>query len=62
MKKAVSVLDIVEKKGKERIVMVTAYDSTMARIVDASEVDIILVGDSAGNVMAGPPCRSPWTR
>lgn len=61
MKKAVSVLDIVEKKGKERIVMVTAYDSTMARIIDTSDVDIILVGDSAGNVMAGQKTTLPVT-
>ena len=53
MKKAVSVLEVVEKKGKERIVMVTSYDFTMTRIIDASDVDIILVGDSAGTVMAG---------
>lgn len=53
MKKAVSVLDVIGMKGKERIVMVTAYDFTMARIIDASDCDIILVGDSAGVVMAG---------
>ena len=53
MKKAVSVLDIVEMKGKERIVMVTSYDFTMTRIIDASDIDIILVGDSAGVVIAG---------
>ncbi|MGC9325957.1 MAG: 3-methyl-2-oxobutanoate hydroxymethyltransferase [Desulfomonilia bacterium] len=53
MKKAVSVLDVLGKKGKDRIVMVTSYDSTMARIVDAADVDIILIGDSAGVVMAG---------
>ncbi len=53
MKKPVSVLDILAKKGSEPIVMVTCYDSTMARIVDETDVDIILVGDSAGMVMAG---------
>jgi 3-methyl-2-oxobutanoate hydroxymethyltransferase len=53
MQKAVSVLDIVEMKGKERIVMVTSYDFTMTRIIDASDIDIILVGDSAGVVIAG---------
>jgi 3-methyl-2-oxobutanoate hydroxymethyltransferase len=53
MKRTISVRDIMDKKGKDPIVMVTAYDATMARIVDASDVDIILVGDSAGNVMAG---------
>ncbi|HNY64047.1 MAG TPA: 3-methyl-2-oxobutanoate hydroxymethyltransferase [Deltaproteobacteria bacterium] len=53
MKRTTSVRDIMDKKGKERIVMVTSYDATMTRILDASDVDIILVGDSAGNVMAG---------
>jgi 3-methyl-2-oxobutanoate hydroxymethyltransferase len=53
MKRSISVIDIMNKKDKERIVMVTSYDSTMTRIIDASEVDIILVGDSAGMVMAG---------
>lgn len=53
MKKAVSVLDIVEMKSKERIVVVTSYDFTMTRIIDASDIDIILVGDSAGVVIAG---------
>ncbi len=53
MKKSVSVLDILNKKGKQPIVMVTSYDATMTRIVDEADIDIILVGDSAGNVMAG---------
>jgi 3-methyl-2-oxobutanoate hydroxymethyltransferase len=53
MRKPVSVLDILNKKGKQPIVMVTSYDSTMTRIVDEADVDIILVGDSAGMVMAG---------
>ncbi len=53
MKKSVSVLDILGRKGKEPIVMVTSYDSSMTRIVDEADIDIILVGDSAGMVMAG---------
>ena len=53
MKKQVSILDILGKKGNEPIVMITSYDATMTRIVDECDVDIILVGDSAGNVMAG---------
>lgn len=53
MKKPVSVLDILAKKGREPIVMITSYDATMTRIVDETDIDIILVGDSAGNVMAG---------
>lgn len=46
-------MDILNKKGKERIVMITSYDSTMTKIIDAADIDIILVGDSAGMVMAG---------
>jgi 3-methyl-2-oxobutanoate hydroxymethyltransferase len=53
MRKPVSVQDILGKKGNQPIVMITSYDATMARIVDESDVDIILVGDSAGMVMAG---------
>ncbi|HVN71993.1 MAG TPA: 3-methyl-2-oxobutanoate hydroxymethyltransferase [Desulfomonilia bacterium] len=53
MKKSVSVLDVLNKKGKQPIVMVTSYDATMTRIVDEADIDIILVGDSGGMVMAG---------
>ncbi len=53
MKQTISIRDIMAKKGKERIVMITSYDATMTRIIDATDVDIILVGDSAGMVMAG---------
>ncbi|NBC19078.1 MAG: 3-methyl-2-oxobutanoate hydroxymethyltransferase, partial [Bacteroidetes bacterium] len=35
------------------IAMLTAYDYTMARILDAAGIDVLLVGDSASNVMAG---------
>ena len=45
---------LVEMKRKgEKIAMLTAYDYTMASIIDAAGIDIILVGDSASNVMAG---------
>ena len=53
MQKSVAVLDVIGRKGKERLVMVTSYDFTMTRIIDAADVDIILVGDSANTVMAG---------
>lgn len=49
----VTVRDIVGRKGGEKLVMVTAYDVLFARICDESGVDIILVGDSLGNVVAG---------
>ena len=42
----------MKEQGK-KIAMLTAYDFTTATIVDAAGVDIILVGDSASNVMAG---------
>ena len=41
------------KRAGERITMLTAYDYSLARLVDGGGVDVILVGDSASNVMAG---------
>lgn len=49
------------KSKKEKIAMLTAYDFSMARIVDAAGVDVILVGDSASNVMAGHETTLPIT-
>ena len=48
-----SVDALLALKGKERIVMLTAYDSTFATLIDQAGVDIILVGDSLGMVMLG---------
>ncbi|MDD2197172.1 MAG: 3-methyl-2-oxobutanoate hydroxymethyltransferase [Bacteroidales bacterium] len=45
----------------EKIAMLTSYDFSMARIVDAAGIDIILVGDSASNVMAGFESTLPIT-
>jgi len=45
-------LALMKKRG-ERIVMLTAYDATMARLFDQAAVDILLVGDSLGNVVLG---------
>ena len=45
----------------EKIAMLTAYDFSMARIVDMAGIDIILVGDSASNVMAGNETTLPIT-
>ena len=50
----------MKKKG-EKISMLTAYDYTMAKIVDGSGIDVILVGDSASNVMAGHETTLPIT-
>lgn len=49
------------KEKNERISMLTAYDFSMARIVDEGGIDIILVGDSASNVMAGHETTLPIT-
>ena len=49
------------KDNGEKISMLTAYDYTLARIVDGAGVDIILVGDSASNVMAGHETTLPIT-
>ena len=40
-------------KGKRKVSMITAYDYSMASIVNSSDIDMILVGDSLGNVMLG---------
>ncbi len=49
-----TVLDLQKMKaGNQRIAMVTAYDFTMARIADAADVDMVLVGDSVGMVVQG---------
>lgn len=53
-------LQEMKKQGK-KIAMLTAYDYTMAQIVDGAGVDIILVGDSASNVMAGNWTTLPIT-
>ncbi len=49
------------KANGEKISMLTSYDYSMAKIVDASGVDVILVGDSASNVMAGYETTLPIT-
>lgn len=60
--KRVTTNSLVEMKAaREKISMLTAYDYTMAGIVDHAGVDIILVGDSASNVMAGHETTLPIT-
>ena len=49
------------KRHGEKISMLTAYDFTMAGIIDGAGVDVILVGDSASNVMAGHETTVPMT-
>ena len=53
---------LIEMKERgEKISMLTAYDYTMAKIVDGAGMDVILVGDSASNVMAGNVTTLPIT-
>lgn len=49
------------KNNGEKIAMLTAYDFSMAKIVDDAGIDVILVGDSASNVMAGHETTLPIT-
>src|SRR5687767_12215634 len=49
------------KSTGEKISMITAYDFSFARIFDSAEIDVILVGDSASNVMAGNETTLPIT-
>lgn len=49
------------KQSKQKIAMLTAYDYSMAKIYDAAGIDILLVGDSASNVMAGHETTLPIT-
>lgn len=54
------VLNEMKLRG-EKIAMLTAYDYSMARILDEAKIDVILVGDSASNVMAGFESTLPIT-
>lgn len=56
-----TVPNLVANKGKRNITALTAYDATMARWLDRSGVDIILVGDSLGNVIQGQEDTLPVT-
>jgi len=49
------------KRSGEKIAMLTAYDYSLARLVDGAGVDVILVGDSASNVMVGNDTTVPIT-
>ncbi|MEO6302975.1 MAG: 3-methyl-2-oxobutanoate hydroxymethyltransferase [Bacteroidia bacterium] len=55
-----NVLQEMKRRG-EKIAMLTAYDYTMAKIIDSAGIDVILVGDSASNVMAGHETTLPIT-
>ncbi|MBN2779050.1 MAG: 3-methyl-2-oxobutanoate hydroxymethyltransferase [Bacteroidales bacterium] len=49
------------KRSNKKIAMLTAYDYSMAKILDSTGIDVILVGDSASNVMAGYDSTLPIT-
>jgi len=53
-------LQAMKQRG-EKISMLTAYDYSMARLIDSAGIDVILVGDSASNVMAGHETTLPIT-
>ena len=60
--KRITTKTLVDMKNRgEKISMLTAYDYTMAKIVDEAGIDVILVGDSASNVMAGHETTLPIT-
>ena len=60
--KKVTTHQLQEMKSRgEKISMLTAYDYSMARILDAGGIDVLLVGDSASNVMAGNETTLPIT-
>ena len=60
--KRITTKSLVEmKENGEKISMLTAYDFTMAKILDRAGIDVILVGDSASNVMSGHETTLPIT-
>ena len=60
--KRITTKSLIEMKANgEKISMLTAYDYTMAKIVETAGIDVILVGDSASNVMAGHETTLPIT-
>src|SRR5690348_12137969 len=60
--KKITTHQLQEMKNRgEKIAMLTAYDFSMARLIDDSGIDVILVGDSASNVMAGNETTLPIT-
>ncbi|MGE5647564.1 MAG: 3-methyl-2-oxobutanoate hydroxymethyltransferase [Acidobacteriota bacterium] len=61
-RKRVRVPDLREKKRRgEKIAMLTAYDATMAHLFDRAGIDVLLVGDSLGNVIMGCETTIPVT-
>lgn len=59
--KKMTVKSFVEKKGNEKIAVITAYDAIFARLADKANIDAILVGDSLGNTFMGYNSTVPVT-
>ena len=60
--KRITVKSLTEMKARgEKISMLNAYDYTMAKIVDGAGIEVILIGNSASNVMAGHETTLPIT-
>ena len=60
--KRVTTKSVVEMKANgEKISMLTVYDYTFAKLLDSAGIDVLLVGDSASNVMAGHETTLPIT-
>jgi 3-methyl-2-oxobutanoate hydroxymethyltransferase len=62
MAKKMTIRDIIEmKRSGEKITVLTAYDASLARMLDSAGIDMILVGDSLGNVLLGYESTVPVT-
>lgn len=59
--KKLTIPDIIKRKGGEKLTVLTAYDASFARLLDAAGIDILLVGDSLGNVLLGYESTVPVT-
>ena len=57
----VTVPGILASKGKRKLAMLTAYDATMARLLDEGGADMLLIGDSLGMVVQGHTSTLPVT-
>ena len=60
-KERITVPSIIKRKGTRKITALTAYDFSFAKLLDAAEIDIILVGDSVSSIVQGLPTTLPVT-